>query len=173
MYSMRANLSANRSAISPVRLARLCRRRVTVVAWDGTTLAADKRGTNYGFHYTVSKLSRVDDCLVGVFGSFARAGNYLSWLKAGRDPATYPAQVTDSECYLLVVHRSGLIERFENSGYPVAIEERSHACGSGRDFAIAAMHCGKTAREAVELTCRLTIDCGNGIDTLTFENEAR
>ena len=35
-----------------------------------------------------------------------------------------------------------------------------------RDFALAAMHLGKSAREAVEVACALDVFCGNGIDTL-------
>lgn len=38
--------------------------------------------------------------------------------------------------------------------------------GSGRDFAIAAMHCGKTAREAVEIASLYENGCGNGVDVL-------
>jgi hypothetical protein len=47
------------------------------------------------------------------------------------------------------------------------------ACGSGRDMALMAMHLGKSAFEAVRLTCELSVDCGNGIDVLELVETKR
>jgi ATP-dependent protease HslVU (ClpYQ) peptidase subunit len=48
----------------------------------------------------------------------------------------------------------------------VHYEDKKTATGSGRDYALAAMHCGKTAREAVEIACLFETGCGNGVDEL-------
>lgn len=37
---------------------------MTIIAWDGKTLAADKRGTVAGMAYTVTKIHRLPDGLV-------------------------------------------------------------------------------------------------------------
>lgn len=142
---------------------------MTVIAWDGKTLAADKRMTAGGMISTVRKLDRVGDCLVGYCGSGMRIGEFRAWLLAGRDPATYPPNPDEDSLFMLVVHRSGLIERFERRPYPLVIEDAMHAEGSGRDFAVAAMHLGCTAEQAVAVACLFAPSCGNGIDTLTFE----
>ena len=57
---------------------------------------------------------------------------------------------------------------YETSPYPITIEQRYYAIGSGRDFATALMHVNYTAYLAVELTNELSANCGKGIDTLTF-----
>ena len=47
------------------------------------------------------------------------------------------------------------------------VEDQFAAWGSGRDFALTAMHLGKSAREAVEIACLFENGCGNGVDVLT------
>lgn len=140
---------------------------MTVVVWDGVTLAADKRG-NAGFTYRVTKIMRQGSCLVGISGHLGHGKAVLAWLAKGRDPANYPAAEKDDRSYCMVIHSDGLIERFEGSGYPIAVEGNTHAIGSGRDFALAALYLGCDARRAVEVACALHADCGDGIDTLSF-----
>jgi hypothetical protein len=142
---------------------------VTVIAWDGATLAADKRAENSGHAYSVTKIFDCGDALVGVCGHFARGLAMMQWWKDGRDPAKFPEERDGDWATLLVVHRSGLIERFESRPTPIPVEAPFHAAGSGRDFAIMAMHLGHDAVKAVELTCELTVECGNGVDSLRFE----
>lgn len=143
---------------------------MSIIAWDGTTLAADKRMVNYSVISTVTKVFRVgDDILVGFTGLAAQMGRYLAWMRAGFDPATYPVQDKDDTCYALVVHRSGRVMHYGATGYPVLGEDARHAAGSGRDFALAAMYLGCDAVRAVEITTHFCCDCGNGIDTLTFD----
>ena len=68
----------------------------------------------------------------------------------------------------MVFKRNAPIERYERSPYPVRFEGDHFAAGCGRDFAMAAMHLGKSAREAVEVAMALDNCCGNGIDTLSL-----
>jgi len=98
----------------------------------------------------------------------------VTWLEAGRNAETFPAENEKSEDYatLLVVHRDGKLERFESCAGSIIVESPQHAIGSGRDFALMAMHMGADARRAVELTCELSVDCGNGIDVLRFDGDA-
>lgn len=142
---------------------------MSVIAWDGTTLAADKRADSGGYNYTVTKIFDCGDALIGVAGDFPRGIQMLQWWKNGRTPEEFPFErVGDEWAVLLVIHRSGLIERYESRPEPFPVENPFHAVGSGRDFALMAMHVGYDARKAVELTCELSSHCGNGIDVLTF-----
>jgi hypothetical protein len=146
---------------------------MTVIAWDGTTLAADRRACANGFIYSVTKIARVADVLVGMSGYIARFGPYREWIESGRDPAKFPTEPKDDREWsqFLVVHRSGLIERFEGgSRYPIIVEEHWHTMGSGREFAAAALYLGFNAVHAVEVASALSEECGNGVDTLTFED---
>jgi hypothetical protein len=147
---------------------------MTVIAWDGKTLAADKRGCQSGFVYSVTKIFRVKNRLVGFSGDAGRIGEFLAWLKAGAHPKTYPKNDYDSKdesyVWMLVIRADGTIEKYETSGYPIIVEEPFFATGGGRDYAIAAMHLGFDARRAVEVACRFDEGSGNGIDILTFKS---
>jgi hypothetical protein len=146
---------------------------VTVIAWDGKTLAADKRGSQGGFTFTVTKIFRVGDRLVGFAGNASRIGEFRAWLEAGADPKAYPVNKHEGDgsecCWMLVIRADGVIEKYESSGYPIIVEERHFASGNGRDYATAAMHLGCDAKTAVDIACRFDDSCGNGVDTLTLE----
>lgn len=143
---------------------------MTVIAWDGKTLAADKMACSQGYGYTVTKVHRLrDGSLVALSGDGDHAMALLAWLNAAQNPAAYPGEQKDNDTSAFVVRPDGAAVSYGKTPYPQVIEDPLYAMGHGRDFALAAMHCGKTAREAVELTCRLDVFCGNGIDTLELE----
>lgn len=140
---------------------------MTIIAWDGKTLAADKMACAAGYGITVTKVHRLRDGGIAAFagdGDFAMA--LLAWLNAAQNPAAYPPEQKDNDTSAFVVRVDGSCVSYGKTPYPQFIEDRFYAMGHGRDFALAAMHCGKNAREAVELACRLDVFCGNGIDTL-------
>lgn len=94
----------------------------------------------------------------------------VDWVRAGRDPEKFPDHQSDKDDWqpLLVIEKDGSISFYDRSRSPVRYEQERIAIGSGRDFAMAAMHLGKSAVEAVEVACALDSGCGNGIDALTF-----
>ena len=141
---------------------------MTVIAWDGKTLAADKRATFGTLIRTTTKIFRVGDALAGYCGDAAFGEEMIAWLKRGAEPADFPASNRDKDDWapMLVIRKGAPVARYERSPYPVLFEDETFAIGCGRDFAIAAMHLGKNAREAVEVAIALDSGCGNGIDTL-------
>lgn len=140
---------------------------MTVIAWDGKTLAADKRLSANGVSLTGTKIYRVGKLLCGLVGSTAAALEMLAWIKGGRKVEDFPeAQREDpTPCVAVVIEKRAVLS-YEGTPYGIAFEDPFTAFGSGREFAIAAMACGKTAAEAVEIACRFETACGNGIDTL-------
>ena len=54
----------------------------------------------------------------------------------------------------------------------MTIEDRFHAWGSGRDFAMGAMQVGVDAVEAVRVANRHCVSCGNGIDHFDLTDKA-
>lgn len=140
---------------------------MTVVAWDGTTLAADKLGDSGGLTRTTTKIRRFDGGLFGSAGYASKAAEIFVWIAAGADPEKVPAfQLTDDYQVVLVVRNDGRVFQYANSAHPWEIEDPFHAIGSGRDFAMAAMHLGCNASDAVRVTCALSTECGVGIDSL-------
>ena len=144
---------------------------MTVVAWDGKTLAADKAAHNVGYLRTVTKIFRVPGGLVGFSGNGDRALEMLAWFRAGRDAATYPAFQRDGDKTVdcLFVGLDGVQLTYGETPHPQRCEDGFNATGHGRDYALAAMYLGFDARRAVEVACALDCNCGNGIDTLTLE----
>lgn len=145
---------------------------MSVIAWDGVTLAADKRATFGGnLILTTTKIKRVGDWLVGYAGGADFGEQMVAWFRDGADPDKFPASQRDKDDWagMLVVGHGAPIRRYERTPYPIFFEDRCIAIGSGRDFAMAAMHLGCDARRAVEVACALDSGCGNGVDTLTME----
>lgn len=144
---------------------------MTVIAFDGMTLAADKRCSGGSAVFTVRKIDRLSDgSLVGLTGDTAYCAQMLAWLRDGEKLADFPATQRDREKFagVLVVRPTGEVWKYEDTPHPYRIEDRFYAIGSGRDFALAAMMLGKSAREAVKVACEFDASCGNGVDTLTL-----
>lgn len=145
---------------------------MTVIAWDGKTLAGDKRTSFGGLHATTTKVHRLQDGrLVGCAGTTAQIAEMVHWLNAGADAEKLPtAQRDPKECVsALVIEPGGRVLQYENTAHPIVIENLTWAIGSGRDFAMAAMYMGRSAEQAVSVACALDCTCGNGIDTLILQ----
>lgn len=140
---------------------------MTIIAWDGKTLAADKAASNCGYLRTVTKIFRVPSGLVGFAGDGSKVLALLEWFRAGCDPAAYPDfQAADDAVGCLHIGMDGRAAGYSHTPCPEFHEDTFDAIGSGRDYALAAMYLGHTARRAVEVASALDNSCGKGIDTL-------
>lgn len=141
---------------------------MTTIAWDGKTLAADRLAAYGSLATTITKIYRIDGLLVGGSGESSLIGMMVEWVRGGRQISAFPATQRDKDDWqpLLVVERDGSTSVYERTPHPIRHEQKFIAIGSGRDFAMAAMHLGRTAREALEVACALDVSSGHGIDTL-------
>lgn len=144
---------------------------MTVIAWDGKTLAADKRACYGGMICTVTKIFRVGDLLVGGSGELPYVLAMIEWVRQGRQLEAFPNAQRSKDDWqpLLVIEADGSPSLYERTPYPVRYEHQAIAIGSGREYARAILHIGRSAREAVQVTCDLESSCGNGIDVLELE----
>lgn len=144
---------------------------MTCIAWDGKTLAADKRAVSVGFKGgTVTKIHRWKGGLCAFAGDFDMGMLLVQWLRTGANPDAYPKrQQSDNPTTFLVIFNDGRTARYEREPIALPFENLPQATGSGRDYALAAMYLGCDARKAVEVACALDISCGNGIDTLDLK----
>lgn len=139
---------------------------MTVIAWDGKTLAADRQGTNCGMRFPATKLFHLaDGTVVAGTGVLAAVHRMKQWYENGADVSNYPdcQKTNDDWCRLVVVKPGGSVTYYE--GQPVGIPSESvpAAWGSGRDFAMGAMLAGANAVRAVEITNMVSVDCGFGV----------
>jgi ATP-dependent protease HslVU (ClpYQ) peptidase subunit len=144
---------------------------MTVIAWDGHTLAADKR-MGFGCEFTtVTKIYKVNGELIGWAGESALGRAMIAWYRDGAEPKDFPAAQRDISRVgsLIVIRKNGAIWHFAAEPYPCEVEDKTYTIGSGSAFAAAALYLGRCARGAVEVACALDMNCGNGIDTLELE----
>ncbi len=141
---------------------------MTVVAWDGKTLAADKLVTFGSTRGTVTKIFRHGGELLAITGDVSIGQELLAWYRDGAVPAEYPPSNRDPSkgASLICILPSGKVWKYESSPHPFMLEGKFAAFGCADEMALVAMECGKSAREAIEVVCKFNIHCGNGVDVL-------
>lgn len=139
---------------------------MTVIAWDGKTLAADKMMGFGTSKVTVTKICRIDGMLFGWAGDAALGRACQHWVHSGMAIDAFPPAQRTNTGSMLIIMPDGEIRHYGSEPYPMIIEEKFYTVGSGDEYAAAALYLGKSAREAVEVACALDPNCGMGIDTL-------
>lgn len=150
---------------------------MTVVAWDGHTMAADRKASTGAAPYEVTKLFRFTDsaghiCIAGVAGCLRTGLAQIEWLRSGKQ-GEYP-QSKDDEDYSTMLAATLLptgetrVLRYESKLPAIPLEGRWCVAGSGGAEAGALLESGASAVEAAKVACRLDQDCGLGIDWCSF-----
>lgn len=142
---------------------------MTCIAWDGTTLAADRQSSCGGVKAPVTKLFRVEGCLLGLTGDLSVGMEMVEWFRAGAEPKDFPASNKDPDkgCSMVCVRPDGSLWKYESGPYPF-MHTAPCAFGSGDLGALVAMSLGCSASEAVTRASEFTTSCGLGIDTMTL-----
>ncbi len=146
---------------------------MTTVAFDGTFMAADSMATDtWGLkEFHIDKLVVLNNVALGCAGE---AGQIRRWTRMLNRNVTVDELLLDGypdydkekndPSIILVDRGTGRLYRHVASLF-MPCSRAFHAVGSGRDFALAAMACGKTAREAVEIA--MSFDNGTGGEIYT------
>lgn len=143
---------------------------MSVIAWDGNVLAADMQVTVCGLKLKSSKIRKINDNLVSGCGTTSYVEEMMAWYEKGADPKDFPKfQEGESFCNFTVITKDRDICVYEKTAYPYKVSGKFYAMGSGRDYAMAAMHLGKSAIEAVDVASYFDCNCGLGVETLSFE----
>ena len=138
---------------------------MSVIAYDGKVIAADKQATCGDLIRTVTKLVRLESgVILGWTGSQDRGLTLARWWREGADPESYPEFQLEEDWCRLVVLQNGRLVTYEQSPDCFEMLERCQAFGSGRDFAIGAMEVGASAVRAAEVACKFSAGCGCGVD---------
>ncbi|WP_426955361.1 hypothetical protein [Muricoccus radiodurans] len=144
---------------------------MTTIAWDGTTLAGDRRITSGTTVYSTTKIRRTGDGrLIGATGDFGVCTQVLDWLERGGDRPN--CQDSDRWAVALEVMPDGTCW-MHNRDSRWKVEDAFAAIGSGRDYAMAVMALGHGAHQAIEIAARFDPGTGNGIDSLALAAVAK
>lgn len=140
---------------------------MTTVAYDGSSIAADTIATaQCGLKRTVHKLYKGRRYVYGGTGELPDVQRIANWIMAGAKPEDAPENKSDTGG-LVVERRTG--KAWIVCGEPaimLPLSEPQFAVGNGRDFALAAMACGKTAKQAVEIAIRFNVFSGGEVDVI-------
>ena len=138
---------------------------MSVVVWDGKTLAADRMAVTGEVRFLQSKMRVYPDLVVAWTGQSCRGEAMAHWARNGANVEDFPKFQEDDDnwCRLIVVDRNGC-RVYEATPFPMEVEAPFMAWGSGRDFAIGALSMGADAVRAVEVASEHCVTCGMGVD---------
>lgn len=137
---------------------------MTTIAWDGKILAADRQ-TNHGdLRQLTQKIAVINGSLVAGAGAVPDILELQEWLRRGANPSEFPSPQRDDETrtHAIVVPPKGPAVLYMGGTIPSPVYGRFWALGSGRDFAMMAMHLGKSALQAVLLAQKFDTASGLG-----------
>jgi len=137
---------------------------MTTIAFDGKTLSADSQITGAYLENGCYKIKRIGDKLCGGAGDFQSVLMFFNWIKDG-EPEKKPDLDKDFEALIVCGNKVHWIGE-KLIRIPTA---KICAIGSGCQFAIAAMYCGKTSKEAVALAKKLDAGTGGKVRTLSLK----
>lgn len=139
-------------------------RKFGIMAGDKLASVGDNR------HAVVTKVFKIDGALIGFSGSLDVSMAILRWFKNGRKEEDWPdLQYEQRECSVLVVEKDGVVKMYERYPVGMVMEHDIHAIGSGKDFALAALHLGHDPVKAIEVATALDGYTGNGIDVVYLD----
>lgn len=140
---------------------------MTVIAWDGRTLAADRMAECDGTTLSVRKVYRASTGqAVAVAGTAAHIIPLLRWVEAGARPEDWPEFQRSDQSSTLVVATPGRVLTYEQEPHPIEFLSRAQAWGCGRAAALGALLAGASAVRAVMITGRVDSACGRGVDAV-------
>lgn len=144
---------------------------MTVIAYIDGVLAADRQSNFAGARASTRKLYRTASGLIlGGSGDSHQLREMHEWFENGRQKETLPSfQKSAETCCEILCIENRKIWFYGNSHIPLQIHQKYWALGSGRDFALGAMACGKSAYMAVKIANLFSTGCGIGIDTMRAE----
>ena len=131
---------------------------MTVVVWDGISIACDSRMTGGYIKDDTQKIFKLGNRHIGVAGTYSAALLAIQWMKdktkdkpklETQDDNEFEAiEIRDGKCYY---YDENLIESPVSAPY---------AIGSGCQFAMAAMWLGHDAKTAVNTAKKFDESCG-------------
>ena len=134
------------------------------------TLSVDGAGLKVPCH----KILRTDEFCIGGSGPLHLIMTYYKRVRkmslAEVLDLGYPDYTEDNCPAMIITSRNTPHKAWEICGsHWLEIRMPFYAVGSGRDFAIGAMHCGKTPAEAVEIASKYDLKTGMEIDVVYTE----
>ena len=146
---------------------------MSVIVWDGKTLAADRYADMCGARAVAEKLFLLPtNEVVGFTGALSTGMFLMSLYRVGKLESHWPATQSSDDWARLVVGRSdGLVVYYERSPAAIPVYSNAVTWGAGQDFARMALHLGEDAVSAVLNTNDCCGSCSYGVTAFTYLNK--
>ena len=122
-------------------------------------MAADSMATCDGVRMTAVKIHRAGDCVIGFAGNMADGHSFVQWFGGDRETPlefrTFRNDGSDAPDFVALVAGPDGVERWTEHLQPYPIYDEFFAIGSGAKAALAAMRCGLSAPDAVEIASQV------------------
>jgi hypothetical protein len=136
---------------------------VTTVAFDGNTLAADTLITSDWKSAGHSKFHMFRNGSVGAFaGMWGKVQEAIKFLEGDAESAP------DDDWDAIVLRTDGTAWVIDAEGCHLDITGKHYAIGSGAQFALGAMACGRDAADAVRVSIGLDPYSGGEVECITI-----
>lgn len=137
---------------------------MTTIAFDGTTLAADRK---MGGRYNVQKIFKVPQGYAAGCGDYDYVLEVIQWLRDGSNRDNLPNLPDEDKANIIYITPEGKVAWLTWPYLrPAMMSEKKVAYGSGSEYALGAMAAGATAKQAVAIACRFDPHTGQGIDSV-------
>lgn len=144
---------------------------MTVIAWDGYSIAVDRQATYTDCRVPVQKWRRLESGSVLLWSGGAGEGGLLADLYArGELESKWPEFQKTDDWTRLVVASSEKIVLYEKVPFAQVVYGPFEAWGSGFKYAMGAMWCGADAKRAVECASEFDTHCGLGVDVFELRD---
>lgn len=139
---------------------------MTTIAWDGKTLAADRR-VSYGSisDAKTTKIVKTKHGLCGTAGNTSLGSAFKRWFAQGEKGDPPPLEKNGEAATAFIIRSSGVRLHYDMYGWH-EVDPGRFAIGSGWELATGAMESGKSAVEAVQIAAKLDGCTSNEIDVL-------
>ncbi len=147
---------------------------MTVIVWDGDTLATDRIAAS---RYTKRKVRKAwyrntpeGKIIISGAGYTDEINAMEHWYMGGMKEKIDRDVFKEST---LIIVRGGNLVYYDDPFKHNFVGKKSVAFGSGAPWAFGALEMGATAVEAAKIACLHCIRCGGGIDTYTLKGGKR
>jgi hypothetical protein len=140
---------------------------MTTIAWDGKYLVGDRQSTWGGTPTKTKKIFKAlhkdgHKFIYGCAGMTGECQAFTQWANGCIEKPVF------TDIQILAIDDAGAIWHANQSMLWTRLNVKFWAIGSGCDYALAAMACGKSARAAVKIAMIFDVNTGLGMDSMTI-----
>jgi ATP-dependent protease HslVU (ClpYQ) peptidase subunit len=142
---------------------------VTTIAVRNRIMAADTQGTRSGSRIRIKKIRKLSDgSLFAGAGASGAIVKLQRWVEAGcpEDKPPKLGLADDEEVECIVLRSDGTLVLIDETLAPETLDQDFIAIGTGCEYALGAMACGRSAAQAVKIAARFDTNTSEPVEAM-------